>query len=182
MRETCTRIKTENHLCDIPWRVYSFIEGDLKKKRRERGAEVRCIWETQESQTFWDPQVIRSFLQTSPSCIFLPSPESRAPGLTGSRLYRCSLGNKVPADCCLRLHLGPHQDGDMSGDSSSQHLFWKPAYRVSRPLHSADDFRVSNCFKFFRQTEQKPFLVHPDYLNVALGPSLGALGASWLQN
>lgn len=101
-----------------------------------------------ESQVFWDPWIFITFDKPVPH-FFLPSPELRILGLLAAG-NTASLRSKVPADCCCHLCVG-HRWHRCSAAVLS--MFWKPASWTSRPVHSVDDFRVSN---WCSDTEQKP--------------------------
>lgn len=79
----------------------------------------------------------------------LPSLELRTAGLLAADVAP-SLRSKVPTDCCCHLCLSHCQYRWDKGCSRwwQFSMFWKPAYQTSLPLHSVDDFRVSNCFNF----------------------------------
>lgn len=98
--------------------------------------------------------------------IFLPSPELRTPGFPA-----------VPAEGRVPWLRSPWAPPGAAGDGSSQ-----PPSRTSRPGPSADDFRLSNCFRFSNKWSKShsgsPWLLErcPRWTT----PRSSCMHASWL--
>lgn len=168
-----TTMKTQSQLCDIPRRVHSFIEND-KKRKKEVGStwEAAWIFRCRISNVLRSSHHLLLFTNQLLSYFFLPSLELGILGLLAGD-NAAGLGSKVPAPGCCTLASVTVGTARMPQVTAVPGMFRKPASWTSRPVHSADDFRVSNCF--FKRGA-KAILVHPDYLNDAHGgPPLGAV-------
>lgn len=151
-------LSTWSQLCDILWRICIHLLRTTRTKK-----DVGSTWEANlilgaESQMFWDPPIIGYFWQTTSSLIFFCQVLSGEFQAYLPQRMQPALGVKCPLTAAAPVRWSlPAPPGCLRQVTAILSTCRKPASRTSRPVHSVDDFRVSNCFKFFKQVELKPF-------------------------